>query len=356
MIESIYQSALLADAAYVDFGEFTGVITDARFDSALRTARQWTDAQILQFKDDYEIFKQYDFLSGLSVTVFQDRHSGEMTVAFRGTEGSHPFEDPRDLIQDLFLTLGYSQNPATGALGQLGGIALFLHDIGAIDNLGNSNLNAQYHITGHSLGGHLAIMMGMLWPNLVASIDTFNGAGVSPLDWVLLRANPFVTPLNENLVNNYYGEAGLELASNDWFYNRPGDKSKIWIEDASATGDPLDTHYIYHIVQSLSLYRIFSLLDPTLDSEAGLSKLFNIFEGMASDAGTNVIETIYHQLELLTDKESDDDAQKLYANIATANLAMPILDLTSLSADDLAGYAKSNTKQKRGQNYFSIEN
>lgn len=349
MIEQMYQKSLIADAAYVNFGGAVGQIGSEFNDQFLN--RGWKEEQIAKFRDDYQLVKQFDFVSGMSVSVFQKGVGGEKYIAFRGTQPT----DTRDFVSDLMLALGYSVDWLDGVISPFShafSVGSFLHQIGAIDNYGQSVFDASYQIVGHSLGGHLAIMMGMVWPSLVQSIDTFNSAGVNPFDWAFLRARGLLlSPLDENLVNNYFGAAGPEAVATPLF-QRPGDRQAIWIEDHGV----IETHYQEHIFKSLSLYRIFTLLDASLDNEAGLSTLFNIFEGMANDGGVDVLETIFTHLERLSEQNSPtNDPQNLYQLIANAGTNQTIVDLTTLSAEQIADYAKSDTPSGMAVRY-ALEN
>src|SRR3989344_8035387 len=62
-----------------------------------------SDAQAKNFADTYAVVDQYnDSSTGFSATVFQNVHTGEYSLAIRGTEGLFD----RDFLEDILLATG----------------------------------------------------------------------------------------------------------------------------------------------------------------------------------------------------------------------------------------------------------
>lgn len=102
MIEKAYINSLMSAAAYVDWSK-----TNAEIRAALLNESGLTEQQINEtFLDPQAKFTLYsyaEYSSGFSATIFKERATGALTVAFRGTE----LEDiVADGIADLLVLLG----------------------------------------------------------------------------------------------------------------------------------------------------------------------------------------------------------------------------------------------------------
>jgi hypothetical protein len=144
-IQELYTQSTLSLAAYAK-NLADGTLNDPDQQNALKEAGM-SEAQAEDFASKWTVVKQYtdplnNFPSGLSATVFQNMESGQKCLAFRGTE----FDV--DLLVDIVL----------GALG--------LHSVNpqyatfyfVLNNwLANGVLSGDFTVTGHSLGGYLAV-------------------------------------------------------------------------------------------------------------------------------------------------------------------------------------------------------
>ncbi|MCP5160244.1 MAG: hypothetical protein H7A00_00965 [Hahellaceae bacterium] len=171
-VETIYQNALLADAAYIDFKvgvhvESNGVIKDTKETFDLFLERGFTLMQFEEFRAKYKVYQdpngelahQQNSLTnvGFAATIFEEQTTHKLTVAFRGTEGDKLSAAPADLVQNLALALGLSST--VGQVMQDGKIAGFLEDAGLLDGDGNpaAGFAHQVDFVGHSLGEHLTL-------------------------------------------------------------------------------------------------------------------------------------------------------------------------------------------------------
>lgn len=168
-----YKQAELALAAYSNL--MPGMTMDA-YITALRDGGQgMTPTQAAAFATAYMVVDQYtDPASGFSATVFE--RGGQRYLAIRGTQPS----DVLDLIADADLALSGAAAKQTVALynyiqrlegvkgqpvAQLewNGQDYTLNQTGAVGLL-DTPLSGSLEITGHSLGGHLAMAFGRLFP------------------------------------------------------------------------------------------------------------------------------------------------------------------------------------------------
>ena len=136
-MNQLYDSALLADAAYLFFNQGlyntgTGEI-DPQVASVFKE-RGFTQDQFTYLRDTYKVKAHLpNTVTGLSLTIFENKNTHELTIAFRGTEppetGTLSFL--QDLFRDLVLAAGF--DTLTGGLGQDPAIVTFLQGAGVLD-------------------------------------------------------------------------------------------------------------------------------------------------------------------------------------------------------------------------------
>jgi len=292
MINEIYTEALLAAVAYTDWG-IDSLEADRK--AELITNRGFTEAQYKTLFHPqtglYEVIPngyrsdQY----GFSATVFKEKATDKLTVAFRGTEP----DDLRDWGTDLVLALGLTSLVDFLGFGQGESIEKLFESAGLTNSSGQSLVEENsVNFTGHSLGGHLALMAMLKFPGVVNDVSTYNGAGIKGWDevWNTYIAgsidgatlNPDVTS-----VNTYFADKGIELTANDYWFNQPGERDKIFIEE----GGSIDNHSIDKLVESLSVYRVLNTLDPSLNE----STIYGFLD-QASNKASESLEKIIDQL------------------------------------------------------------
>ena len=184
--EILFQQSALALAAYAKDLHFG--ITGQPYADALKEAGM-TQTQAEHFAAEWSVVDQYtDSGSGFSATVFEK--DSQRYLAIRGTEPS----DVLDLIADIDLAVGgaaakqivalynYVQR-LTGVKGQAvpqlewNGQNYALNNASGAVGLLDTSLSGALTVAGHSLGGHLAIAFGRLFPQLTGQIGTYNAPG-----------------------------------------------------------------------------------------------------------------------------------------------------------------------------------
>ncbi len=144
--------------------------------------------QAAEFLDRYEILAQYrnDPVdpkgTGFSGTLVKDRRSGALTLSFRSTEFIE------DAVRDSVSTNELEVKELGWALGQISVMESWYRELRSDPQYLQGK---QFHVTGYSLGGHLATAFNLLRREEVAQGDsasnpilstvTFNGAGVGGL-------------------------------------------------------------------------------------------------------------------------------------------------------------------------------
>ena len=130
---SLYNSALLADAAYIDFSPSrgmydlaTGIINNDSSTLGFFKQRGFTQDQFDYLQKKYLIAAHLpNTATGLSLTIFENKTTHELTIAFRGTEP--PETGTLSFLQDLFrdLVLVVDFDVLTGGIGADGEIVKY---------------------------------------------------------------------------------------------------------------------------------------------------------------------------------------------------------------------------------------
>ena len=141
-------------------------------------------------------------------------------------------------------------------------------------------------VTGHSLGGHLAMMFTWLYPDAVQHAYTFNGLGVgiSEASAFLQLFEEFLgrpvstTPPSASQVTHVVGSDGLDVATSigDYF----ADPTVVFTE--TGAGEVFDQHSIVTLTDSLALQSVLHKIDNAFTSERALPLLETAATGDAS--------------------------------------------------------------------------
>lgn len=151
----LYTNALLAEAAYADFwDQNNGEIKDSEGIKTSLEAEGFSPTQAQEFTDTWEVLAhQSNTWSGLSVTVFENKRSGEKVLAIRGSD------TPYDYITNAGIFEGVTPEQ-TSQYQEL----KVLVDGWLLDG----TLEPGFTVCGHSLGGFLAGGLLVDYPTEVA--------------------------------------------------------------------------------------------------------------------------------------------------------------------------------------------
>lgn len=244
-MDVVYQSALLSAATYVSLQHQDFLVGEAITDAAWNrrapgvatfSGRGFTRRQFAELQHAYRVLcHQPDTSAGFSATVFEHIGSGELHLAFGG---STAFGGGRMALAQEFAD-------RLAALLRDGVVDDFLRAAELLDAAGNANpaYIGRLRLTGHSLGGHLALWAAVEHPELVMRVDTFNGAGMSCSTPVMLLLETLwrdtilpalsASSLDPARVHNYYADPGPQAAGAGAFGYRPGEHVALFIEDHS---------------------------------------------------------------------------------------------------------------------------
>ena len=236
-------------------------------------------------------------IDGFSASVFFDRAANRYILGIRGTD------DALDVVEDAAIGVrGYAGRQAaslyryyrqlTTPPGQRVNYSEFevqtiaalitgvpvralnsstltrlslANDVG-LPSLVDSNVSAipfgvPLIVTGHSLGGHLALLFGRMFPDVVDQIYTYNAPGIGrqgrlALGWLGLPEVP-----GQRVVNVIAG-AGIDVVSG--IAVKPGETVRIFTE----SGSPIYEHSVVGLADSTALHAAFATLSPGLATDS----------------------------------------------------------------------------------------
>jgi len=151
----------------------------------------------------------------------------------------------------------------------------------------------QLIVTGHSLGGQLALLFGRAFPFVTDSIYTFNAPGISAWGDAYLTAAGLL-PNDPSRVTNTVAAYGLDLTSA--YGTRPGITNRVFIE----LGDPVHNHSIVQLSDSLALYDLFAQLSPAL----GIDDISSLLAAASARPAESLEATIDMLNRVLAGEES----------------------------------------------------
>jgi len=201
-------------------------------------------------------------------------------------------------------------------------------------------------VTGHSLGGHLALLFGRLFPSVTEHVYTYNAPGINTIGAAGLWALG-IGQIDPAKVTNIAGAMGSETIS--LIASKPGERIPVFTEKGSATYQ----HSIVPLTDSLALYDAFATLSPGLANDPG--KVSGIISA-ASPYPEDSLEVTLDQLmaavgvdggptpiaQLLSDLPARDSYyQNLYATLdaRTAGHDYQIESLVGKSIGEIASMA-----------------
>ena len=386
-----FQSAELAVAAYANLlsGMSSIQLVQALTQVAGMSNRQAREFLGVDDNNQKIAGKGYELIahlpntgSGFSATIF--KHQDQYFLAIRGTEGlSRPFSSANDwltnfteiavkgiairqsldlfnYLQDLTARAGdtvyrYSYNPLSKVIFE------------SSTALSTGALHGKvFTVTGHSLGGHLALVASRLMPHLTGPIYTYNAPGfpdpgveefLSLLRDAELsaRGNSTVSvgPWNAlNLHNLAVPEDVVHTIG-----NVPGGHL-LQYSELGARGRAFDSHNKNAMADALAVYRLLALIDPSKADAEMLSMGATVFRaasnisaaslgsvvnalGRLFGAGTTVLpgnrDQLYQRLLDLDSKLIDASSRLLKVQYQGLRLS----SLTELSAQQMVNAASS---------------
>ncbi len=391
-IQALFQQTQLAEAAYANFFDAAGnlVMTDAQLKTALTTAdSKFSPAQATAFVTDWEVADHVpDTAAGFSATIFRNRHTGACTLAIRGSQAT----SITDILNDVNIILNdgvavaqlvslynfwqrantalgsqytaarISASPVDGSYTVSWVLSGQLAD--ASQRQGSGVLTAMpatLNVTGHSLGGHLAMAFTRLFPGVSSTALVVNALGFKignvKADSVFsqLGGAPVFTA---TAIHNFYGIAGPEFAAmNNGILQQPGGFDGIYIESGglATTGG----HSSSQMTDSAAIYDLFVKVSAsinTTDPPVGLNKITAILNAASAIPNVTLERALDSLRHLFKDPQASiplptatGNREQFYANlkilqdrVAAYNGALTIDSLATTSATILAGLAQGS--------------
>ncbi|HFD81385.1 MAG TPA: hypothetical protein ENK05_13485, partial [Gammaproteobacteria bacterium] len=290
-----YGNALLSEASYANF---QNKIDPEDVKTALETIPDggFSQVQAEDFVTHWKVANhQPDTASGFSATLFESLDEpGRYTLAIRGTQGAidvaedifgiaaqgvaarqavdlyryyrrltTPAGEAVDYSQgELLLLAGLTSgnySPLTGTTNYLSIQARTADDRG----LGVLPTGGTLEVTGHSLGGHLAMLFTRMFPAAVDQVTTFNGAGLGGIAVEILDLAGFAVDVPDERVNNVVADGGLDLTAGAGYVI--GSSERVFIEESI---NPFDNHRIARLSDALAVQGLLAGLDRTLTASA----------------------------------------------------------------------------------------
>ena len=333
-VSKLSDFAQLSVASYALFSP--GALSDLGSQkAALKGAANMTETQAIDFLNKYDLVHHTPNNStGFSATIFRDKATSKLIFSVRGTE------IPSNVVPDLIVadvfhigTEGYAKSQATSLyrywkqLTTVGGQAVSytdpeirqlyavskgmtgLIDIGALDYiafrasvLSDQGVNAGQaagtalidpasvvDVTGHSLGGHLAMLFSRFFPGNTGEVVTLNAPGFFPGSMLLSAIG--IAPFNDSKITRIEADGdGISELGAPGFW--PGTKIALAQENGHGLADPISSnHSSVNSNDALALIRAMATLDPTLaNNTATPSDFIRKGSNVPGDTYENVLD------------------------------------------------------------------
>ena len=324
-----YKEAELALAAYANltFGMITDVYKKALEDAGLSAA------QAAHFAATYTVVNQFtDPATGLSATVFENIADGKRYLAIRGTEGL------TDYIVDYFILDGTPSylNPQYLALKAK-----------VQEWLGNGVLPSSFTVTGHSLGGYLAVGLLADFSANISHVYLYNAPGTNNLTSQIIQALGIIPTPDASRITSLQADAGISPMAglgNDFSEPIPIAIENQFLSDVS--NPPLSFNHSQQVLtDALAIYDLFARVDPSVSVETVTEIL-----KAASNQNANTLESALAALSWVYFKsysagETSRDA--FYTNLYELQGVIgsnqgTVVSLTGQSREQIASLAKTD--------------
>jgi hypothetical protein len=246
-ISQAYRQAELALASYA-------TLAPGAIQAGSLEAVGMASAQAVRFSSEWEVVIQHVDTSypGASATVFEEISTGKRFLSIRGTEPS-----PSDLIADTYILLGIPPILNPQALSLLSVVDRWRSD---------GTLPSTFTVSGHSLGGFLAAVVGGAFRSNVSEAFLFNAPGVGGLtgnviDLLTAAVGLPIASIVDGLTS-IRASAGIPIVA-----GLGAQLAQPIIVETEPGRDPLENHSIAPLTDALAVAALLSRFDSELVGE-----------------------------------------------------------------------------------------
>ena len=328
-----------AQLAFASYANLAAGIQGPDYNAALEDAGM-AEKQAQRFAESWSVVDQFGDSTGVSATIFQ--RGTELYLAIRGTE-----PEAGDILADGLLALGVSAklNPQFESLkSQIDGVWR---------KEGGPLFGKDFSVSGHSLGGYLAVAVKESYPDSVTEAYIYNAPGTGGLVGNIadLVSGIFSeTAPGANGVWNIKASEGLTIAAG--IGSQPSSDIPVQIEDG---GLGFANHSIIRLTDALAIQSLYFELDPSL-TDAQLNALVDASGNPTNrtlESALDALRTLFLGSAAVANKPTTTDARAVfytnfyelkdrvaYQQLAAASNA-EIAVLAGRTASELAGLASS---------------
>jgi Ca2+-binding RTX toxin-like protein len=314
--------------------------------------------------------QQPNTASGFSATVFRKNDTQELFFAVRGTEPTTLADLSEDIggiggdgiaIAQTIDMFNYYQK-LTVRTGQT--VYQYVYNP-LTNNIETSSFVAQadgklvdqsFTVTGHSLGGHLAMVLSRLVPNAVQAVFTYNAPGFDP---VITNPNPgseaFLNQLRDTEIaargssdiQGFFNTNKMthlvvpaDLAHNVGIV--PGNKIPLFTE--INVPHYFDLHDIKFISDVLGVYDLLAQIDPAISLD-DIGSILKATSNKPSNSLENTLDSLrkLFQVNGWQTKTAIDDGQAYYTNLFALQDSISQKGVSNLTLTSLLTQEASTT-------------
>ena len=281
-----------AELAFAAYSTLHTDITGGAFTDALEdVGKGMSSSQATTFALKWKVVDQYNDVSGLSGTVFQEIATGKRYLAIRGTE----LNDPGDIVAAGIILSG--SIPLDLAAQYL------LLKAQVQSWLSNGTLTHSFTVSGHSLGGYLAVGLEADFGTDIGEAYLYNAPGLNGVlgsgTALILNAFGITAPVDLSKIHNLKADAGISPIAGLGAQVAPTIAIAIENQFLSDVSDPpLSLNHSQRVLtDSLALYAIFARIDPaaSVDAITRILKTSSLQNGNTLETTLDALRTLFQQ-------------------------------------------------------------
>ena len=287
--------------------------------------------------------------AGFAATLFRERGTNKAVLAIRGTEGGlfgvdrqdanfqilrHGIADRQivamyNYVERLRAPLGADvaqyaidriEAPGTGRV-----ISYALRRAPDGVGLGKIGANETIDVTGHSLGGHLAIALSRLYPTLTDKVYAYNSAGFKNdpfskpiIDRFFSLFSGAETTFADHKISNIFTEPGPEFVNSRILFGQPGEPLPFFAETNGFDLARSSSHSVRRLADSLMVQSVLQELDPSLTG-ADTDRIVRAASASIVTSLEDALDAVRFAVLGLADRSGGDggdtNRQTLYTNL-----------------------------------------